>query len=254
MEIIQLLLLEIVIPLGVVVLIHFRFIDYPEPLPLEENRRRGYLETFVLLALAVLFIIAIIFSDLVEKMADPTPIVLLQFILVMAIPYVLIPVLYLKLVRKWTLRDFGFRKPVEGSRSIIIFSIALFALAGALPLVNSAFTPAPFIMIVFALVQPAFFEEFFFRGVIQGNLERFTGQNRAWIYGGLLFGIAHVLPNYYVGGLDFFSGIILFITQVISGWIFGILYMKTRSLWPGIVAHFLTNATLASIIALIFQR
>jgi len=254
MEIIQFLLLEIAIPLGLVALMHFRFVKYPDPPPPEENRRRGYLETLILWALVVLFTVAVIFSGFVEKMADPTPGVLLQFILIMAVPYIVIPVSYLRLVRKWTLRDFGFRRPVEGSRSIIIFSIALFALAGALPLLNSAFTPAPLIMIVFALVQPAFFEEFFFRGVIQGNLERFTGQNRAWIYGGILFGLAHVLPNYYVEGFDFVSGIFQLITQVTSGWIFGILYMKTRSLWPGMVAHFLTNATLASIIAWIFLR
>jgi membrane protease YdiL (CAAX protease family) len=253
MEIIQFLALEIVIPLGIVALMHFVIGKYPDPLPLEENKRKGILETLIFWALVIIFIIAIIISGFAEKMADPTASVLLQFILIMAIPYVLIPVLYLKLVKKWTLRDFGFRMPVPGSRAIIIFALIIFALSGALPLLNSGFTPLPVLMIIFALVQPAFYEEFFFRGVIQGNLERVIGQNKAWIYGGILFGLAHVIPNYYVEGFELVPGIVKLIMQTVSGWMFGILYMKTRSLWPGMVAHFLTNGVLASIVASIFS-
>jgi len=253
MEIIQFLAIEIVIPLGIVALMHFKIGKYPEALPLEENKRKGIWETLIFWALVTIFVIAIIISGFVEKMADPTAGVLLQFILIMAIPYVLIPVSYLRLVKKWTLRNFGFRKPVPGSRAIIIFAVILFVVAGgALPLLNSGFTPLPVIMIVFALVQPAFYEEFFFRGVIQGRLERVIGQNKAWIYGGILFGLAHVIPNYYVEGFDLVPGIVQLIMQTVSGWMFGILYMKTRSLWPGMVAHFLTNGVLASIIASIF--
>jgi membrane protease YdiL (CAAX protease family) len=189
--------------------------------------------------------------DFAEKMADPTPSILLQFVLITAIPYILIPVLYLRLVKKWTLEDFGFRKPVSNSRAVIIFAVIVFAISGALPLLNSGFTPLPVIMLIFALWQPAFIEEFFFRGIIQGRLERVIGQNKAWIYGGILFGLAHVFTNIFVVGFDLVPGIIQLVMQSISGWIFGILYMKTRSLWPGMFAHFLTNSVLASIIAMV---
>ncbi|MFC1983572.1 lysostaphin resistance A-like protein [Chloroflexota bacterium] len=94
--------------------------------------------------------------------------------------------------------------------------------------------------------------EFFFRGIIQGRLERVIGQNKAWIYGGILFGLVHVFTNFFVVGFDLVPGIIQLIMQIISGWIFGILYMKTRSLYPGMFAHFLTNSVLASIVARIF--
>jgi membrane protease YdiL (CAAX protease family) len=40
--------------------------------------------------------------------------------------------------------------------------------------------------------------------------------------------------------------------QIIFGWIFGIIYMKTRSLWPSMIGHFLIDGRLASIIAKIF--
>jgi len=252
MQIIQFLALEIALPLGIVALLHFKICKYPEPLPLEENKRKGIWGTLIIWALSVIVLTVIIFSDLAEKMADPTPGILLQFILITAVPYILIPVLYLRLVKKWTLQDFGFRKPVPNSRVVIIFGVILFAIAGSLPLFNSDYSPMPVLMVIFALWQPAFIEEFFFRGIIQGRLERVIGQNKAWIYGGILFGLAHFLFNFFVSGLDLVSGIFLFIGQIIGGWIFGIIYMKTRSLWPGMFAHFITDSRLASIVAMIF--
>ena len=253
MEFIQFLAIEIALPLGIVALLHFKIGNYPQPLPLEGNRLKGIWGTLVIWALLVIVSTTmIIFSDFAEKMADPTPGILLQFILITAVPYILVPVLYLRFVKKWTLKDFGFRKPVPNSRAVIIFAVIVFAISGALPLLNSGFTPLPVLMLIFALWQPAFIEEFFFRGIIQGRLERVIGQNKAWIYGGILFGLVHVFTNFFIVGFDLVPGIIQLIMQIISGWIFGILYMKTRSLYPGMFAHFLTNSVLASIIATIF--
>jgi len=253
MEIIQFLGIEIALPLAIVALLHFKIGKYPKPLPLEENKWKGIWETLIIWALLVIVSTIMIFlPNFIEKMSDPTPGILLQFILITALPYILVPVLYLRLIKKWELKDFGFCKPVSNSRAVIIFAVIVFAISGALPLLNSDFTPLPVLMLIFALWQPAFIEEFFFRGIIQGRLERVIGQNKAWIYGGILFGLVHVTTNYFVVGFDLVSGIVQLIMQIIAGWIFGILYMKTRSLWPGMFAHFLTNGILASIIARFF--
>ncbi|MFC1787326.1 CPBP family intramembrane glutamic endopeptidase [Halobacteriota archaeon] len=252
LQIILFLAMEIALPLGFVALMHYKLGKYPKPLPLEKNKRKGILEALIFLVLSFIVVTILMFTSLFEKMADPTPGALLQFILITAIPYILIPVLYLRFVKKWTLKDFGFRKPVPKTRAIMIFAVILFAIAGALPLLNSDFTPLPVLMIIFALWQPAFIEEFFFRGIIQGRLERVIGQNKAWIYGGILFGLVHVTTNYFVVGFDLVPGIFQLIMQILAGWIYGILYMKTRSLYPGMFAHFLTNGVLASIIAMVF--
>ncbi len=175
MEIIQFLALEIAIPLGIVALLHFKMSKYPEPLPLEENKRKGIWETLIIWALSVIVLTVIIFSDFAERMADPTLGILLLFILITAVPYILIPVLYLRLVKKWTLKDFGFRKPVPNSRAVIILAAIVFAIAVALPLLNSDFTPLPVLMLIFALWQPAFIEEFFFRGIITGIITSGAG-------------------------------------------------------------------------------
>jgi membrane protease YdiL (CAAX protease family) len=250
---IQFLALEIALSLGLVALLHFKIGKYPQPLPVERNKWKGIWETLIIWVLSVIVITMIIFSGFAENVVDAeTPGILLQFILITAVPYILVPVLYLGLVKKWTLKDFGFRLPVSDSRLVMLFGVILFSIAGGLPLLNSDYVPISSLMLIFALHQPAFIEEFFFRGVIQGNLERVLGQNRAWIYGGILFGFAHIFFNYFGEGLDLVSGIVMLIGQIIAGWIFGIIYMKTRSLWPGIVLHYITDGRLASIITNIF--
>jgi membrane protease YdiL (CAAX protease family) len=252
MEILQLVAFEIALPLGFVALFHFILSKYPEPLPIEQNKQRGIWESLILWALVNIVFSAIILSGFVGETTERTPALMLQIILITAVPFALIPGLYLRLVKNWTLSDFGFRMPERNSRAIVIVGILIFALAGALPLLDSDFVPVSVLMVLITFIQPAFYEEFFFRGIIQGNLERVLGQNKAWIYGGILFGLAHVIPNYFVQGFDLLPGIIQFVEQTIAGWMFGILYMKTRSLLPGILAHFLTNGTLASILALAF--
>jgi membrane protease YdiL (CAAX protease family) len=106
---------------------------------------------------------------------------------------------------------------------------------------------------VISLYQPAITEEFLFRGVIQGKLERALGQNKAWFYSGILFGLMHASLNFfgrqwYLHGESALNAVVLLLVQTIAGWSFGIMYMKSRSLWPSTIAHFLTDGRLASIL------
>jgi membrane protease YdiL (CAAX protease family) len=249
-QILQFLILELGIPLGLVLLFHFKIGKYPTPLPVSEDRKKEILETLVIWAIPVIFLNIIIFSSFAERLAASTPGALGLFVLMTMVPYIAIPVSYLVFIKKWTAKDFGFSKPREPA--VIIAGVALFAFFGTFPLSNSTFTPIPVMMLLFALYQPAFIEEFFFRGIIQGKLERALGQNKAWFYSGILFGLAHFTTNFFVTGLDLVSGIFMLAGQIIAGWIFGIIYMKTRSLLPGMVCHYLTDGRLASIISMMF--
>ena len=51
---------------------------------------------------------------------------------------------------------------------------------------------------------------------------------------------------------DIGNAIGLLTMQILSGWIYGIIYMKSRSLLPGFLAHFFTDWRLGSIIKLLF--
>ncbi|MFC2154760.1 hypothetical protein ACFLRC_04700, partial [Candidatus Altiarchaeota archaeon] len=128
--------MEIGLPLGFVALMHYKLGKYPQSLPSEGDKQKVIWETLILWALLTIVFAVIIFSGFVGKGEKPTPSVMLQLILFTAPFYVLIPVAYLALVKKWTLRDFGLRHPVPNSRAVIIFAVFIFALSGALPLLN----------------------------------------------------------------------------------------------------------------------
>lgn len=84
------------------------------------------------------------------------------------------------------------------------------------------------VLLMFTTVLvPAFFEELFFRGLILTNLLP-LGRSFAIIASGVIFGLVH-------GNHDqiFFASI--------SGIIFGWLYVKTGSLWCGIIVHMFNN-------------
>jgi membrane protease YdiL (CAAX protease family) len=132
------------------------------------------------------------------------------------------------------------------------------ALIGVLQFIDPGFESMPSWLVMMSLYQPAFTEEFLFRGVIQGKLERALGQNKAWFYSGILFGLMHTSVNFfgqqwYRHGEEVLNALVLLVIQTIAGWSFGIMYMKSRSLWPSAIAHFLTDGRLASILSFIMS-
>jgi len=136
--------------------------------------------------------------------------------------------------------------------SLTLFAIALIVGAPAYP----GREPLSAGLIVLALYQPAFTEELFFRGIIQGKFERAVGQGRALLYTALLFGSGHVVvnffgPQWYAHGQSVANALGLLVIQAVSGLIFGLIYMKSRSLFPSMAAHFLTDWRLGSIVKLL---
>ena len=136
---------------------------------------------------------------------------------------------------------------------MVAFALMLFAVAGVLPVIGSGAEPIPWVFLAIAIYQPAFIEEFFFRVILQGKLERVVGPKRAWVWSGLLFGLAHAPVDFfgqqfYANGESYVNATLLLITQIIAGWIFGLIYAKTRSIYPGVLAHFMTDGRLGSVL------
>lgn len=79
-------------------------------------------------------------------------------------------------------------------------------------------------------VIPAFGEEFFFRGILQNMLIRWTKSNH---WGIILTGLAFALLHFQFLSL---------LPRVIQGILLGYLFLFTKSLWYPIIAHFINNA------------
>jgi len=239
----------VVLPLVIFFILHRWIGKYPTPLPLSKDRRREILETIALWVFSVVVATMFLLSRTPDELAAPSNELWGLMSLVASVPNIVVPLLFVLLVKKWTAKDLGFSMP--SARAVTIFAIAVFAFFGIIPIFLGQ-EPLPVSNLLFSLYVTAFVEEFFFRAIIQGKLERALGQNKAWFYSGILFGLAHVVTNSFVRGLDIGPGAFMLIGQIIVGWIFGIIYMKTRSLLPSFVAHYVTDFRLGSIIARLF--
>lgn len=170
--------------------------------------------------------------------------------------YLVIPLVIMFRVNHWEIRDLGFRWNVE-SLDVAIFALVFGIISGSTAYftrqANIGIDILPWGALILLLFNNAFLEEFYYRGVIQNLLERATGQAIAIIVGGILFGLTHVLFD--VSVLFQTQGLLAVVLsvalQIMAGWVFGIIYMKTRSLWPGITCHYMAN-WLPSILTSIF--
>ena len=150
-------------------------------------------------------------------------------------------------VNGWRIKDLGLTTEIL-NRNVWIFAILIAVIINIVSLMFVSPTPAPVLFLLVALYQNIFLEEFYFRGVIQSKLERAWVQNKAWIWGGIIFGLMHIVNDYAipllvggdVGSVIIIGTLLLFI-QTINGWFLGILYIKTRSLIPCIIVHFISN-------------
>ena len=61
------LFINIVLPLAIVALMHYKLSKYPKALPLEKDKKKGILETLIMWILATVVLTLIIFSPIAQK-------------------------------------------------------------------------------------------------------------------------------------------------------------------------------------------
>jgi membrane protease YdiL (CAAX protease family) len=141
------------------------------------------------------------------------------------------------------------RNLVVGIGCSLIYIISTFLMANLLGIYefdpNALFgepsiNPANLGWFIFVLMLiPGIWEEVTFRGVlIQLNLRRYS-INTTLILTSVLFGMAHF--NNLIAGRSLLSTIFQAIYATLLGFLFGYMYLKTNSLLPSIITHYLIN-------------
>jgi membrane protease YdiL (CAAX protease family) len=243
-------------------LFHAKIGKYPEPLPKSkipkrELREAGFLYVIYTISLICLALLFITFKP--TAFSEPYSIEgTLAVIAIFSITGFLIPILFVIRVNKWTAKDLGITTDIQQPRVFVAAVIIIIILLFGKNIFISDPEPAPLLFLVLALYSNIFIEEFFFRGIIQSKFERVMSQKQSWIWMGIVFGLIHI-PSNILGSLSQESdiGIVLIlnmfalINQIISGWFFGILYMKTRNLIPPIFVHYINNYLMIILISLL---
>lgn len=223
---------------------HKKLGEYPEPLPKVENRKREIWQivvTYIIYMISLSYVIFGVFRNDLYYPAIPLGSFDLNYHLILVI---VMPIIVEIVINKRRPKDMGLRKswnPVPG-----IVCILFGVLWGAIPAFMGGTEPLTPFEVIYYLITPAFSEEWFYRGFIQQKLERVTSQTKSWIIGGLLFGALHIPtdffgPIWYNNGQSIFNSTISLINQILTGCIWGILFIKTRNLLPCIASHYFIN-------------
>jgi len=228
--------------------LHSKIGEYPVPLRRSKKPQREVLEALLLWGLA--FVVSMwmtlwITPTLDHLIVDRT---LRELVVVplCAVIYIALPSFTVVKSNNWTAEDLGLTLKCQ-SRSVAILAVLLGIVTGSIAFVSNqaviGIDLLPWGALLILIFTNSFTEEFYHRGVIQSLLERAIGQKGAILWGGILFGLTHVVFD--ITKLMETKGILsiafALLLQTMAGWLFGIIYMKTRTLWPGIVFHYLVN-------------
>jgi sodium transport system permease protein len=108
----------------------------------------------------------------------------------------------------------------------------------ALEELTRGFRSVPFwVIFLTSAVIPAVAEEFFFRGFALSAFRGRVSSGRAILYSSLIFGLFHVINGSVLS-------IERFVPTLLLGLILGLLAVRTKSLWPGILTHAMHNGLL----------
>jgi membrane protease YdiL (CAAX protease family) len=162
------------------------------------------------------------------------------------IPYLLLPFLLVTRKRGWRAVDLGLsftNQSWDATTFAVLFGLGSGCVAYFSGQSNISIQVLPLGALLLLFYNNAFLEEFYYRSVIQSLLERAAGQRKAILWGGILFGLAHITLD--VSALMATEGVVAVLSalllQTMAGWMFGIIYIKTRTLWPGVLCHYLAN-------------
>lgn len=238
-----------IVVVGAFLWILHRFIgSYPAVLPKSEQRSKNIMAALLLGGMAILFPLLMMDwgSPWLDRMfLDWVPNLVAQAIFGTMI-YLLLPVLLVTRFFRWAAPDFGLSIKNRSS-DVTIFAVAFGVGSGCIAYFtgqsNISIQTLPLEELLLLIYSNAFLEEFFHRGTIQSLLERAVGQANAIVWGGVLFGLTHVGLDVAALGVTGSTVVVIsaLMLQTIAGWMFGIIYMKTRSLWPGTACHYLAN-------------
>ena len=230
---------------------------YPTPLPPSPQRRHAIAVVLAYWGMAMGFnaLRMLVINPYLTAAAEHPAVRELIYLPIVTFIFLVIP-LYVSLkVDHYSLPDLGLTWQSR-STNMVIFALVFGTVSGAVAFwtgqtVTGVQAPSAGALLLL-VYNNAFIEEFFYRGVIQNRLERVTQQRLAVLIGALLFASTHVLLDVQTrGAVGGWTGVFYaLLMQTLGGCLLGLIFIKTRTLWPGVVCHYLVN-WLPSILSLV---
>ena len=169
--------------------------------------------------------------------------------------FILTPVVVVCLFERRNISSLGFR--FDSSKIILTLGITLLGFLGQAILLwasvnvrhvlfSEPLTLSPPTDLLDELIGQLFLvgvpEEIYYRGYLMTRLGDWLGKREGYYLSALLFGFGHIWSRLSMHGFEYFGpALIIGISTFVSGLIFGYMLLRTKSLYPPILAHIATN-------------
>ncbi len=155
---------------------------------------------------------------------------------------VLTSVLVLWMKKQGLLKTYGLCKS-ELPANKLLFYIPLFVMASINVWFGIVFNYGILesFLYILSMLLVGFLEEIIFRGLLFKAMYK-NGVKSAVIVSSVTFGIGHIVNLVNGSGADLFSNLLQVLYAMAGGFLFTILFLKTKSLWACIITHGVLNA------------
>ncbi len=189
--------------------------------------------TFSLIWIAV-YVISASVADGISEQVGVSKVITVPLLLVLSV------IIVIWLAKNKLTEEYGITA-VQGKLGDMLFFIPLLILITA-NLWNGFTLNMPIpdtVLYIISMLFVGFIEEIIFRGFLfQALLE--SGVKKAFIISSLTFGIGHIVN--LLNGAELLPTVLQIISAMAIGFLFTLIFYKTKSLWPCIITHSIFNS------------
>lgn len=140
---------------------------------------------------------------------------------------------------------FGLCRPQVSSKQMLYYvPLALLATMNIWYGFAMNMSPLESVLYVLSMLLVGFLEEIIFRGFLFVEMAK-DNVKTAIIVSSITFGIGHIVNLFNGSGADIFSNMLQITYAIAAGFLFTVIFYKTKSLWPCIITHSILNASSA---------
>ena len=163
-------------------------------------------------------------------------------VITLPILLVLSVILFLFIKRNNLTEKYGFcRADVAASKMLFYIPVIILLTANMWHGFRLNMSPFESILYVLSMLCVGFLEELIFRGLLF-NAMLINGKNSAIIVSSVTFGVGHIINLINGSGAELLSNLLQVVYAIAVGFMFVMIYYRTKSLLPCIITHGVFNA------------
>ena len=137
------------------------------------------------------------------------------------------------------LKFYGITKPENSKKFLYFFPLVIIASVNLWGGINLEYSKEEIVFHIFTMINVGFLEEIIFRGFLFKMMEKDNPRLAIWV-SAITFGIGHIIN--LLNGSEVIETLVQICYAIAAGYLFVIIFYKSKSLVPCIITHALLNS------------